>query len=331
MHRQTRVGLLTAGALALALPVLSADQTFERTLTVTGPVTLNVSAGSGDITVRAGNDATVKVVGTVRPAASWGAGAGDAEAAVRAIVNTPPVTQNGNSIEVGKIADQELARRVSVSYDVTVPKATTLQASSGSGDVDIADLKGPVEARSGSGDVRVGRIEGPVSAKAGSGDIVIAGARDRAEVATGSGDVAVEDAAGTVSVKTGSGDIRVRQSAAGALDASSGSGDIVARGLAGPVHVRSASGEIALAGTPSADWDVNTASADVVIDIPGGAGFRVVASSLSGSVTNEHGAGASTGGPGPKKYEGTVGAGGPLVNVRTTSGSVVIRKGSGAR
>jgi DUF4097 and DUF4098 domain-containing protein YvlB len=310
----------------MAFPVAAADQTFERSLTVAGAVTLSVSTGSGDITVRAGSDGAVRIVGSVRPSSSWGAGAQDAESAVRAVLNAPPIVQNGNTVEIGKITDQDVARRVSVSYEVTVPKATTLSANSGSGDIAVADLTGGVSARSGSGDVRVGRIDGPVSAKVGSGDVSIAATHGQAEVATGSGDVSIEDAAGPVSVKTGSGDVRVRQSASGALDVSSGSGDIVAQGVAGPVRVHSASGEVSLSGRPSADWDVNTASADIVIDIPEGTGFRVSASTLSGAIRNEHGASTAHSG---KSYDGTVGSGGPLVHVKTTSGTVVIRKGTG--
>ena len=168
----TRLGLSAALAIAVAFPVAAADQTFERSLTVSGAVTLSVSTGSGDITVRTGSDGVVKVVGTVRPASTWGVGSQDAESAVRAVLSSPPVLQNGNTIEIGKIADQEVARRVSISYDVTVPKSTTLSANSGSGDIAVSDLAGGVSARAGSGDVRVGRIDGPVSAKVGSGDVV---------------------------------------------------------------------------------------------------------------------------------------------------------------
>jgi hypothetical protein len=328
MRTSTRTALSTALAIAVALPVIAAEQTFERALQVTGPVTLGVSTGSGDITVRTGDDRSVKVVGTVRSTPSSDHSTQDAEAAVRAVVDAPPIVQSGNTIEIGKLADDDKRRNVSISYDVTVPRATTLSARSGSGDISVADLSAGVNARSGSGDIKIGRIEGPVSAKAGSGDVVVAAARGQTELATGSGDVSVDEAAGAVNVKTGSGDVRVRQSAPGALDASSGSGDIVAHGAAGPLHVRSASGEVTISGKPSADWDVSTASASVVIDIPDGTGFKVSASTTSGSIKNEHGGATTSAG---KSYEGTVGAGGPVVHVKTVSGSVVIRKGSGTR
>ena len=48
---------LAALVLAVAIPVFAAGQTFERSLQVTGPVTLSASTGSGDIVVRLGTDA----------------------------------------------------------------------------------------------------------------------------------------------------------------------------------------------------------------------------------------------------------------------------------
>jgi hypothetical protein len=314
-------------ALAVAIPVLGAEQTFERSLAVTGPVTLSVSTGSGDIAIRTGPDAAVKVIGTVKPNSSWGGpGPQEAEAAVRAVLAAPPVTQQGNSIEIGKFTDPELGKRVTVDYQITVPKATALTARSGSGDIAIGDIGGPVSAQAGSGDIGVGRVTGVVKVQVGSGDVAIAAAQE-ADVSAGSGDVNVGDVAGAVHVRAGSGDIRVRQVAAGALDLSSGSGDVVAQGLTGPAKIHTASGDVRLAGTPKADWDVSTASADVTIEIPEGTGFRVSVSSMSGAITNEHGvAGAQGTATSRRDYEATVGQGGPTIHVKSASGAVQIRK-----
>jgi DUF4097 and DUF4098 domain-containing protein YvlB len=317
---------LAALALAVALPVIAADQTFERSLAVTGPVTLSVSTGSGDIAVRPGPDAAVKVIGTVKPNTSWGGTSPDADAAVRAVLATPPITQQGNTIEIGKFADSEMGKRVTVSYQVTVPKATALTARSGSGDLSVGDIGGPVNAQAGSGDISIGRIQAAVKVQVGSGNVAVAAAQE-ADVSAGSGDVNVGDTAGAVHVRTGSGDVRVQQVSTGSLEVSSGSGDVVALGLTGPAKVHTASGDVRLAGRPNADWDVNTASADVTIDIPDGTGFRVSASSMSGSITNEHtGAAAQETRSSPRDYEATVGQGGPTIHVKSASGSVTIRK-----
>jgi DUF4097 and DUF4098 domain-containing protein YvlB len=312
-------------ALAAAAPVRGADQTFERSLGVSGPVTLSVSTGSGSITVRPGTDGGVKVVGTVRPNHGWGGGsAAEADAAVRAIVANPPVVQEGNAIRLGEIADRELARRVSVSFEVTVPPSATVTSRTGSGDVEIGDLGGAVTAQTGSGSIRVGRTGAPVQAQTGSGEVTILGARERVDVSTGSGGVVVQDVSGGATVRTGSGDIDVRQSAPGAIELSSGSGSVTARGINGAARARSASGDVRLSGTPASDWEVNSASGSVVLEIPPGTSFRIVANSSSGSITNDHPATSTQ--SSRRELQATIGQGGPQVTVRSASGSIEIRK-----
>lgn len=323
MSTRTLRTSLAVMALAVAVPVHAADQMVERTLPVTGPVTMSVSTGSGDIVLHTGAAGAVKVVTLVKPNSSWGVSTADAEAAVKAVLANPPITQQGNSIEIGKLSDQELARRVSISFEITTPKATTLNARSGSGDISVDDLGADVSAQAGSGDISIKRVDGAVKAQVGSGDIVVSAARS-ADVSTGSGDVNVGEVSGAVSVRTGSGDVAARQSGPGAFEVSSGSGDVVASGLSGPVKVRTASGEVKLGGKPTADWDVSTASADVVLDIPDGAAFRVSASTISGVISNDHGGSVTQ--SSKREYEASVGQGGPTVHVKSASGSLQIRK-----
>ena len=118
----------TVAVLALLAPAIAvgAEGTFERTLTVTGPVQLSVVAGSGDISVRAGAAGSVVVRGTVRENRGW-MSSGDAVEAVKRVEQQPPVVQEGSVIRVGELSD-ELNRLVSVSYEITVPEPTRAQA-----------------------------------------------------------------------------------------------------------------------------------------------------------------------------------------------------------
>ncbi len=54
-----------------ALPAAAAAEgSFQRTLTVTGPVHMDLTTGSGDVQVRAGNSNQVQVTGHIR-ASDW--------------------------------------------------------------------------------------------------------------------------------------------------------------------------------------------------------------------------------------------------------------------
>jgi DUF4097 and DUF4098 domain-containing protein YvlB len=240
----------------LATAAMAADNQFERTLNVSGQPDVYVSTGSGNITVRAGSDNQIHVVGHVH--AGWSMFGGDSMGGVKdridRIVQNPPIVQDGNTVKIGQTNDHELFNHISIDYDVSVPDATALNAHSGSGDIEIEHVGRYLSASSGSGNVKAHGIHGP------------------AELGTGSGDIELEqDGAGDVKAKTDSGNITVH-GLNGGLMARSGSGDIEGDGrLNGPANLASGSGSIKLHLTPDAHFDLeaSTGSGDIHVNFPG--------------------------------------------------------------
>jgi hypothetical protein len=195
---------IPASALLLAmgtLPALAAEATFERTLTVSGTVTLHVSTGSGSIHISPGSDSQVHIVGHIR---SHGYDGG--EDRVREIAANPPIEQTGSILRIG--SHLENLHNISIDYEIKAPAKTLLEASSGSGDVT---------------DTGVG-----VNAhlNTGSGSIHATGLNEGFTVGTGSGDIYAEQiGTGDVKANTGSGSIELRN-ISGGLRAQTGSGDI---------------------------------------------------------------------------------------------------------
>jgi len=72
-----------------------AEARFERTLVVTGPVTLDVSAKSGLIRIQRGSAGSVVIRGLVRAEASFFSWSHPEEQVERLALN-PPVKQDGN-------------------------------------------------------------------------------------------------------------------------------------------------------------------------------------------------------------------------------------------
>ena len=72
LSRKAATGILVA--MTMCLPAaFAAEKSFDRTLTVNGPVTLHVSTGSGYIHVSPGSDNQVHIVGHVKSGNSlWG-------------------------------------------------------------------------------------------------------------------------------------------------------------------------------------------------------------------------------------------------------------------
>src|SRR5438132_14050141 len=119
------VNAVLALVVALAYSATAAvEGSFQRSLKVSGPVDLDITTGSGSITVRTGGSDIIEVRGRIR-ASDWsGSGAEN----VRRLDEDPPIQQNRNSIHIGHIEDPELRRNVSISYELTDPAETEKNA-----------------------------------------------------------------------------------------------------------------------------------------------------------------------------------------------------------
>ena len=177
---------------------------FERTLTVDGPVELDIRTGAGSIQIRTGAADRVQVLGRVS-AGSWLDG-GDASERVRKVEAAPPIAQNGNIIRIGDTTNDPLYRNVSISYELLVPANAQINSRTGSGSQTIGSVDGSVRAQTGSGSIRIERTGGSLHAQTGSGNIEVDSVAGEVRAQTGSGRVDVRQTArGDVSVQTGSG------------------------------------------------------------------------------------------------------------------------------
>ena len=192
--RKAAAGLLVAMSMCLPAVALAAERSFDRTLTVNGPVTLHVSTGSGYIHVSPGSDNQVHIVGHVKSSNSWWGGSSDD--AVSKVASNPPINQAGNIIRVGEGSDDYM-RHVSIDYEITTPANTMLTAESGSGDLQLSNLNGTVRAHTGSGSIRADKL----------------GAGSRLE--TGSGSIEATNLMGSTTLQTGSGEVRAELAISG--------------------------------------------------------------------------------------------------------------------
>jgi hypothetical protein len=301
------------------------EATFDRDLTVSGPVELDVVSGSGDITVQTGPAGRVHVQGRVRAwRGPWISFDGEDRAdEVRRIEQNPPIEQTGDRIRVGLRDRGFRLNGVSITYVITVPADARVEARSGSGDLEVGDLTGPVDVSTGSGDIRIGNTSKAVVVRTGSGSIDVHGA-ESVVASTGSGNVAAASVKGNIEARSGSGDITVSQTAEGSTQISTGSGDINVTGARGPLRVRAASGDVSVEGVPAAQWDLSASSGDVRMRLPGDAAFDLDLHSGSGSIDTSMPV-TTSGRQSRRELRGQVRGGGPLVQASTSSGSIYLR------
>jgi DUF4097 and DUF4098 domain-containing protein YvlB len=277
---------IAIAALAISpVCLLAADGTFDKTLHVSGTPNLSLNTGSGYIHVSPGSDSEVHIIGHVHAGHGWGSGDwGSPEDRVKQVVANPPIEQSGNTIVVGKHTSYH---NVSIDYEVTTPKGTNLEASSGSGDLRIADLGGSLRAN------------------------------------TGSGSIEANGLSGRVDLETGSGDVRAEMRSAPDVKAQTGSGSIRLQGVTGGLFAETGSGDIEVGGQPGSNWKLETGSGSVTLKT-GGAKFSLDATTGSGSIHSDppisvHGS--------LERHHimGDINGGGVTVRVETGSGDVRIQ------
>lgn len=272
--------LLLAAVAAGCMPSETGSGSFERNLTVTGPVVLDISNGSGKVEISPGSSGAVRVHAEFR-VRTWPWENGGRRAAE--ITQNPPIEQSGNLIRIGR--RQWTPWNVEINYTLVVPAETELRGAVGSGGLEVRGIHGPAKIVSGSGNVVAEQIGEDTNVTAGSGDIRLSDISGEVQATAGSGDLQLSNVRGEVRAHTGSGDITVEHPG-GTITVGAGSGDIVVRGAAGDVRTRTGSGDVNLDGdpAPSSFWDIHTGSGEVGLHVPATASFRFYARSMSGKI-----------------------------------------------
>ncbi|WP_433964225.1 DUF4097 family beta strand repeat-containing protein [Tunturiibacter gelidiferens] len=278
----------TAAMLTLAAATaFAADGNFERTLSAGSSPNVSVSTGSGQIRLHPGSGDQVHIVAHLHSSHGWMSGGSDTDSRIQQIISNPPIVQSGNDITIGERHNNDLFRNISIDYDIILPRASTINSTTGSGDVDIQDVGASVKAQSGSGNVHVHGVQGMTTLGTGSGDIELQ--------QTGPGDVKAE---------TGSGNIQLH-GLNGALKASTGSGDITAEGQ------------------PTSDWKLSTGSGNVHLTV-GNAHFNLDADTGSGNISVAQPM-TMQGSLNRHHVSAVVGGGGPTLRIGTGSGDIQIK------
>ncbi len=284
----------------------AAKGSFEQTLDVDEPVVLDVSTGSGSITVQGGPAGRVEIVGHVKVGTSLFRRSGEsAQELVDEILANPPIELIDGTLKVGHLKGRAFKGNVSISFEITVPADTRVKSSTGSGSTKIDGVAEILKAGSGSGSVVVGNIAGP------------------AKATTGSGRISLDGIAGAVAANTGSGSITVIQTAPGDVKASTGSGGIELHGIDGAINVSSGSGSVEVDGRQAGTWIIDTGSGSIRVDLPDDAAFELDAESNSGSIVVDFPV-TVQGKISKRHLRGEVRGGGDLLRIDSGSGGIKV-------
>ncbi len=304
---------------------------FERTVELQHAMpaggTLVVSTSSGSIETAGQETDQVQAVATITARAAT-----EQEAQELAEQVEIRFQESGDKLEIK--ADKPALRRsrISISYNITTPRQTSLDCESGSGSLKVKDLTGNVNARTGSGSVEAARIKGTARLRSGSGSVHgdNLGGGD-VDLDTGSGGVRLSEASevGTCRAHSSSGPVHVQHVQANSISMDSGSGGVTGEDLnCANLKAGSGSGHVSVAFSPSAPnnviADVGSGSGGIKVVLPPGFAGRVDLSVGSGSVHIDQPV-TVRGDLGKRHIVGTIGEGTGSLSAHTGSGSIDVR------
>lgn len=289
-----------AAGLAAALAVIAlpwgagplAAQSLDTTLSVRSGTRLTVSNVSGDITVRSWGRQQIRIVAEYDRA--------------RVEVDESP----------GRVSVRTASRRgdAEVTYDITVPSGTPIEAGGVSSDIDVSGVCGSVNLNSVSGDVTLVCARGEVTVQSVSGDVRVTDVRGRLDLGSTSGDVRAENAQGDVVAHSVSGDVELENIETAEASAETVSGDVTYAGrIADRGHYR-----------------FEAHSGDVVLRVAGGFNATVTVSTFSGDFDSDFPVTLRPGTRVQREWEFTIGTGSAQVSLRSFSGGIHLGRGEGA-
>jgi DUF4097 and DUF4098 domain-containing protein YvlB len=184
------------------LPVVNRE---TKTFAVSGTPRVTVQTFDGHVVVRAWDKPEVTINAVTR--------ARDDQQKQGVRVN---MEQRGGEIAVAAQFDKAFAERVSpsltninanVSFEIYVPRSTTLRAVSGDGQIRIEGVGGQLELRTGDGPINVQNGRGQLNAVTGDGRIRIIDFDGQVETRTGDGSISLLGRFDQLSARTGDGSI----------------------------------------------------------------------------------------------------------------------------
>src|SRR5271163_1318516 len=323
---------------------------------------ITVRGNHGDISVRPGEDAQIRVSGKTN-VHSWNGN--EAQSLAKSV--SAEIVQNGDGYEVHPTGIHGNDSRVGVDMDVAVPAQSAVTIRNDKGDISTSDLAEPLSVYNGNGDVDIRDSGSDVDIDTKKGDIKVSDTKGNVKIEGHGGEVEVINATGgltlngefygpiraekiakgvrfisnrtdlTLTQLTGhmefsSGNIEIAD-APGNLTLRTNKYDIDIENAGGKVDVQNhdASVDVRFSSLPKDDVQIINSNSSISLSLPGSANFEIVADCHSCDISSDfEGAGLKqTSQSGDSHLEGKIGSGrGPKIVLKTSYGSISLHKTS---
>ena len=221
------------------------------------------------------------------------------------------VDHGADSVSVRAVRPSMRRGNYGAQFAIKVPRGVVMEhVTTSNGAIRVADGAGPARLKTSNGAVEVRRLKGPLNAE------------------TSNGPVELQDIDGGVDVHTSNGHIRA-EGIRGAFEATTSNNNIHAalEKVDGTVRVVSSNGGIELSLPPNAQSAVraHTSNNGITLHLPGEVNARLSAGTSNASITTDFEM-RLRGEIAKHHIEGTIGNGGPLIELSTSNGAIRILK-----
>lgn len=316
--------LLLAGCLAVCAET---EERINKRFAIQpgGKLIVDVDFGAIDVKTNATSEVTVDVVRKV----SRGSKA-DEETFLR----DRPVTfsQDGNAVTIHSRARSKISgswrgkQRTEAKYTLTVPAHFNAQLRTSGGGIGVSDLSGEVKVGTSGGGLTFARLHGPLDGASSGGGIRVADCEGALKVNTSGGGIEVSGGAGSLAGDTSGGSVAVKDFR-GPVQVETSGGGITIENVVGKVQGSTSGGSIsARFSSPLTDpVKLETSGGGVTVRVPGHSTFDLDASTSGGSVSSELPV-SIVGKPSRSHLKGPVNGGGKPVVLRSSGGSIQVKK-----
>lgn len=217
------------------------------------------------------------------------------------------VVPSANSITIRTIPPMDHRGGAGARYTIHVPRRVDLsQITSSNGAIRVESIEGTTHLRTSNGGVNATRLTGTL------------------EVQTSNGAVEISDVTGDTTVRSSNGTIRadIRK---GRFGATTSNGSITARLMepdSSPVRLESSNGHIELTMNAAREVHASTSNSSITVRMPSSAGASLNAHTSNASITCDFDVNVHAGSISKHHLEGTIGSGGPLLDLGTSNGSI---------
>lgn len=218
-----------------------------------------------------------------------------------------------DSIRIRSVKPIERRNNIGVKFVINVPKKVMLdRVVSTNGSIRIQQLEGNAKLRTSNGTIRASMMTGDLEGHTTNGTVELQNFSGSASVHTSNGVIRADRVKGYFSASTTNGAVE---------------GHLVEPSGGRPVRVETTNGRVNLTveGSKIPDIQASTTNGSITVRLPGNVNAKVKAHTSNSSINSEFDV-TTQGNLSKHHLEGTIGTGGPLLDLQTSNGTIRLQK-----